>query len=209
MFGPVGAMIGSIAYLTLSVIGLFYTVRRVRRLLPLLIYPWLYAAIFSIANPLIFRWYIAPPMPALMLGIVIGIWAVVVPVERRNPTRKAMRPKSALIAGGRAVTEALARARQNPAVAYNVLLVAAFMWIRMSGNAWQEHPDHGPDRPAPKMAWHKIELLYQEVGTELREKYQVTLSTPVGSADIALSATSAAPRCRYCRTGDTGAIGTL
>jgi hypothetical protein len=28
-------------------------------------------------------------------------------------------------------------------------------------NAWEPHPDHGPNRPAPEMAWFKLELLYE------------------------------------------------
>jgi hypothetical protein len=54
----------------------------------------------------------------------------------------------------------------------------------MSIHAWDVHPDHEPDRPAPNMAWHKIELLYQQIGAELREKYGATPETRVGSADI-------------------------
>ena len=34
------------------------------------------------------------------------------------------------------------------------------------------------------MAWNKIELYYQRIGLELRDKYGVTASTRVASADI-------------------------
>lgn len=156
-FGSIGAIIGSVAYLVLSLIGIFYTARRVPRLLPFLVYPWLYAAIFSVANPLIFRWYVAPPIPALMLGIVAGVWSVI---------------------------EGLQKVTRQPRLVPILIGGLAVLWIGMSLNGWTLHPDHGPDRPAPKMAWHKIELLYQEVGTELRGQYGVTPETRVSSADI-------------------------
>ena len=149
--GSTGTMVASVVYLTLSIFALLYVSRKLPRLLPFLIYPWLYFAVFVLANPLIFRWYLAPPMPALMTGLVAGLCYVISPKRRIFP--------------------------------YALAVVGA-AWIGMSLNAWTLHPDHGPDRPAPKMAWHKIELLYQEVGTELREKYGVTDDTIVASADI-------------------------
>src|SRR5260221_2127207 len=76
-FGAVGAMVAGLIYLTLSIFGLLYAARRLPRLLPFLTYPWLYLLIFSIANPLIFRWYLAPPLPPLMLGIIAGVWTLI------------------------------------------------------------------------------------------------------------------------------------
>jgi len=153
----VGTMIAAVVYLILSLIGIAYVRRKLPRLLPFLIYPWLYMAIFSLANPLIFRWYVAPPLPALMLGIVAGAWSNI---------------------------EGLQRASRKVRFAPVALGVLAILWIGMSVNAWTLHPDHGPDRPAPQMAWHLIELNYQQVATELREKYGVTPQTRVASADI-------------------------
>ena len=45
-------------------------------------------------------------------------------------------------------------------------------------------PDHGPSRPAPLMAWHEIELLYQDVATDLVANHGVTPQTIVASGDI-------------------------
>ena len=89
-FGSLGAMVGAVVYLTLSLFALVYTARKLPRLLPLLIYPWLYLLVFSLLNPLIFRWYMAPPLPALMLGIVIGAWSIVSRPLRKQP-RAALR----------------------------------------------------------------------------------------------------------------------
>jgi hypothetical protein len=156
-FGSIGAAVGSLVYLALSLLGITYAARRLPRLLPILIYPWLYMAVFSAANPLIFRWYTAPPTPGLMLGIVGGAWLII---------------------------ENLRRATRQPVTIPVAIGALAILWGGMSLHAWRLHPDHAPDRPAPEMAWHKIELLYQQIGTELREKYGVTPETRVGSADI-------------------------
>lgn len=154
-FGSGGALLGFVVYLVLAAVGGLYAARREPRLLPWLIYPWLYAAVFSIANPLIFRWYLAPPLPALFFSILCGAWAVIDGLTR---SRAALR---AVLIGALAV-----------------------LWIGTSLHAWTLHPDHGPDRPAPSMAFHLIELDYQRIGTELREKYGVTPQTRVASADI-------------------------
>jgi hypothetical protein len=157
VFGGVGAMISTLVYILLSLLGIWYTARHLPRLLPLLIYPWLYVTVFSIANPPVFRWYTVPPFPALMLGIVAGVWALI---------------------------EWLQKATRTQLVAPVAITLLALFWGGLSLHAWVLHPDHEPDRPAPTMAWHLIELYYQQLGTELREKYGVTPDTVVASADI-------------------------
>jgi len=157
LFGSVGAMVGTAIYIALTIIGIIYTRKKLPRLLPFLIYPWLYMAAFSIANPLIFRWYIAPPLPALMMGIIAGAWAIIDSIQQARPSWR-IRPVL---------------------VGFLVLL-----WGATSLSGWWIHPDHGPDRPAPKMAWHLIELYYQQIGTQLHDEFNVTADTPVASADI-------------------------
>jgi len=156
-FGPMGAIAGLVVYTALNGIGMLFAARRLPRLLPFLFYPWLYLAVFSVANPLIFRWYLAPPMPALMLGVLAGGWALI---------------------------ESLHKATENgwvPRVALGALTV---MWGGLSLNAWELHPDHGLDRPAPVMAWNKVELLYQDMAMQLVEEYGVTPDMEVAAGDI-------------------------
>ena len=155
-FGGAAIAVGALLYLGLSAIGLLAVARRLPRLLPFLLYPFLYLIVFAAANPLIFRWYLAPPMPALMLGIFAGLWVV---------------------AGG---------TRQNglPRAGLFGMAAVGLVWMLTSLGGWTLHPDHAPDRPAPLMAWHKIELLYEAIGTELRESYGVTPQTVVASGDI-------------------------
>lgn len=70
--GTVWIAIGLIIYPTLFVLGALFAVRTTSRAWPLFVYPWLYLLAYSIANPLIFRWYLVPPLPLYMLGIFLG-----------------------------------------------------------------------------------------------------------------------------------------
>ena len=157
LLGSAGVMIAALVYLMLVLLGFRYALRSAHRVLPMLIYPWLYAAVFSIVNPLIFRWYLAPPLPWLMLTILLGLWSLL---------------------------EALRGSTGNRWIEPVILTGVSLLWISTSLSGWQLHPDHGPDRPAPEMAWHKIELYYEQIGRQLHDEYGVTAETPVASADI-------------------------
>jgi len=157
LFGAAGALAGIALYLPLTVVGLLYTARRLPRLLPLLLYPWLYLAAFSLANPLIFRWYIAPPLPALMLGVLAGVWALVDAAQAARPAWR---------------------------IAPVTLAALALLWGASSLSGWTLHPDHGADRPAPKMAWHLIELYYRQMAEALVDDFGATAQTRVAAGDI-------------------------
>lgn len=154
-FGGFFIAVGGVVYLVLTLLSMVYSARHLPRLLPLLLYPWLYLAVFAIANPLIFRWYLTPPLPGLMLGIFVGLWSLVGGRER------APRWLAPLTVG-----------------------VFGLFWFGTSLNAWTLHPDHGQDRAAPKMAWNQIELYYEQIGSKLRTVYGVTPETKVAAADI-------------------------
>jgi hypothetical protein len=156
-FGQQGAMVGIVAYVLLNLFAMLYVWQRQPRLIPLLLYPWLYIVIFATANPLIFRWYNVPPMPAWILGAVLGVWSIITPIgERTNKT--IVYPLAAGLLG--------------------------LLWGGMSLNAWVLSPDHGASRPAPDMAWHEIELHYRDIALLLRDEYGVTPDNRVASADI-------------------------
>ncbi|MBE2182701.1 MAG: hypothetical protein IAE89_04675 [Anaerolineae bacterium] len=155
-FGSIGTMISSIVILVYTLFAFPYAARKLPRALPLFIYPWLYFAIFSALNPLMFRWYFAPPLPALMLAVFTGFWALLAPLQTTRA--KAIIP---LAAG-----------------AFGVLCLITSL------NAWTLHPTHGANRPAPQMAWHEIELLYRQMGEYLRDDLGVTAATRIASADI-------------------------
>lgn len=153
-FGVPAIAVGIVLYPGLAMIGLLTAAKRAPRLVPFVAYPWLYSAIFSLANPLIFRWYLAPLLPGYYLAILAGLWAL---------------------------AEATVRSPRRAVVATTGL---GILLVLFSLNAWVLRPDHGPDRPAPGMAWHQIELLYQQVGEWLRAENSVDRSTLVGAGDI-------------------------
>jgi hypothetical protein len=157
LFGPIGFGF-AILNLLLSLFGLLFTARNTARLLPLLIYPFAYIAAFSIANPLIFRWYVVPPLPGLMLSLGIGAWSVISGLQKRAPRIRSLTP-----------------------VALGML---GIFWILTSLSAWTLHPDQGAPYPAPRMAFNGIELNYEGVARRLVTDYGVTPQTIVASADI-------------------------
>ncbi|MFQ6101598.1 MAG: hypothetical protein ACE5OS_10255 [Anaerolineae bacterium] len=147
-----------VLYLTLCARGGLDLYRRERRTWPLIAYPFAYATVFAVANPLLFRWYLSPPLPFYFLLILTGVWAL-----------------------GRDLRKLTVR---NPQPAICALFTAAALTLTL--NAWTPHPDHGPDRPAPEMAWFKLELLYSQ------------------AADVVL--TRATPDDTLC-AGDIGMLG--
>jgi hypothetical protein len=159
-FRSIAPTIGFIAYPVLIAIGGLYAVKRVPGIAAWLVYPFVYSAIFAVANPLIFRWYLTPPLPPYMVGIVIGGWALLTGL------------------GGKRREQALRIARVG-------MSGLAVFWVGTQLNAWTLTPDHGNrQRPAPKMAWHLLELHYQEIAETLKTTYGVTSQSRVASADI-------------------------
>ncbi len=156
--GFIGFVFGLVVYPALAMIGARYSTRREPRLLPYLVYPWFYIAVFGIMNPLMFRWYVVPILPAYLLAVLLGIWAL--------------------------VSSAAERAERSGALLPTVLGVIGTLAVVFTLSGWELAPDHGPDYPAPKAAWHDIELNYQSVGELLRDEYHVTEDTLIAIGDI-------------------------
>jgi hypothetical protein len=162
VFGTGWIGIGAVAYLLLSVLGGLAMVRREGRLLPVAAYPWFYFAAFSISNPLIFRWYLAPILPMYTLCILYG-------------GRKVGIDLAALVKPRWSHISTVLRAA-------GWLLVAAACGMLL--HAWTLHPDHGPDRPAPQMAWFKLEQLYRQATSDLKANRPLTHETRIAAGDI-------------------------
>ncbi len=165
-----GTGMGLFLYPTLFAAGALALARRDGRVLPILVYPLLYAAVFVATNILIFRWYLAPPLPAYFLGIVAGAWTLLNAVSEAIARRRGDQPVGARHA--------------SPLPQMDVFGVIAALWAAFSLNAWTLHPDHGPDRPAPEMAFIGQELLYEQVGRALANHYGATAETLVATGDI-------------------------
>lgn len=155
--GSAGLMLGSLLVIVGWLFALPAAWRRSPRLLPLFVYPAIYFVVFAASSRLIFRWYTAPPQPVLLLAVFAGLWAALTPLAR-SPRGRAGR------------TAALA--------AFGVIAIVSML------AGWTLHPDHGNDRPAPVMAWHKIELLYRQMAEYLVNEKGVTAQTRVGAGDI-------------------------
>jgi arabinofuranosyltransferase len=142
-FGTAALIVTFPLYLFLTILG----IRRAEKMTPGagagLAYPWLYFFIFSAVNPLIFRWYLAPPLPFLFLTIFLGLAAV--------------------LEGARAGRERAGK------IIFAALAACAF---GLSLRDWRPAADHGPARPAPEMAFIRLELEYRVVAEALRAQIQ-------------------------------------
>jgi hypothetical protein len=119
LFGPYWPLFGFIVYLTLSISGGLAIMRREPRAWPMVAFPWLYFAAYSAANPLIFRWYLAPPLPFYFLLILTGI-------QRLLQTATA------------------ARQLWQPPIAQRWMAAPIAAFAALSLAAWTLRPDHGP-----------------------------------------------------------------
>lgn len=133
-FGRIWIILGVILFPIIFGLGAVRAIREKPSSWAMLAYPWIYMVAFSVANPLIFRWYLTPPLPIYFMGIFLGF-------------------------------ERIAQDIKRPVLTSIVAAVA----FALTANGWTLHPDHGPDRPAPDMAFIKLELMYEEVGRDLKK----------------------------------------
>jgi hypothetical protein len=141
---PLAVGLGMVFFSFLSFVGIFRLVRTESRLAAWAAYPWLYLIVFAAANPLIFRWYLTPPLPAYFFFIFAGLEDI---LRRIAGMRRAL-PARAWLRG---------------------LLVLLFFAPMIGGllSEWRLRLDHGPQRPAPEMAFIKLELLYRQAAEQI------------------------------------------
>jgi arabinofuranosyltransferase len=171
---PLAVGIGLLLYPALAVLGARQAGRASTRWLPFALYPWLYLLTFALPNPLIFRWYLTPPLPAYFLMIFLGMEGVANlfnhrPEGRRAPSKdpQAAQPggASVLFLGGLAVS-----------------ILSFILGLSPLVSEWRIHPDHGPDRPAPEMAFIKLELLYRQAAEQLAP--QLSAGSLLAAGDV-------------------------
>lgn len=139
---PASVMVGLFLYPFLALVGASAVFRREPRFLPYLIYPWVYFLAFALSNPLIFRWYLTPPLPAWILLIFLGGARVISSLSKR---------RWVVLGVGVSLT--------------GLAIVSMLL-------DWRWRPDHGPARPAPDMAYIQLELLYREAAQWVKEQAQ-------------------------------------
>lgn len=145
---------GLVVFMGLSIVGLRAVTAQHPRALPILVYPWLYFALFAGLNPLIFRWYLTPPLPAYFVAIVCGGYAIL---------------KSLPLAP---------RWQHRMGWALGIGCMVSVL------SAWGLHPNHGPDRPAPRMAFHELELNYEMMANRLVQEQGTDAQTLIAAGDI-------------------------
>lgn len=184
VLGRYWPLAGFFLYLLLFALSGQAYIRRDARAWPLVAYPVLYFAVFSAANPLIFRWYLAPPLPVYFLGILGGFAKLISDLAQAAGRKAPATSRRPAVPNQQASIPALHSQAANPQslAARLPFPFAACILLFFSLSAWTLHPDHGPDRPAPQMAWHKLELLYEAVGRDLA----VTIGpdTTVAAGDV-------------------------
>lgn len=142
--GSAAIMAGMVLYPFLAVAGAARAWKADRHAWALSVFPWFYLLVFAIPNPLIFRWYLATPLPLYFLLILMGAEGILRQLfEHFKPF-----------------------GRHIPTVSAAVLLIVIQTLFVL--RVWTLHPDHGPDRPAPQMAYIGLELVYQQAASELK-----------------------------------------
>lgn len=156
-FGTAALIVTAPLYLFLSIVGIL----RAEKLHPGggaaagLAYPWVYFIVFSAANPLIFRWYLAPPLPFLFLTVFLGLAALLEGLRMWQG-----RVRSILFAG----------------------LAAGALALSM--REWKTAADHGPARPAPGMAYIQLELQYRAVAEDLKGWIRPGIAIAAGDVGV-------------------------
>lgn len=141
--GRWGIGLGLLLFITLYIAGAVLYWKRAPRLRAWLVYPALYLAVYAAANPLIFRWYLSPPLPALFLSIFAALEYIIGYAQHK---------KDALMPAWRRIA---------------LPLILALPLLSLL-NAWALRPDHAAARPAPQMAYIQLELLYKEAAAWLK-----------------------------------------
>ena len=144
--GPIGVGLGLILFPALTILGARPLLDKHPSAWPLLVYPWIYLVVFSVPNPLIFRWYLTPPLP-------MYIFPVLAAIERLTDNLAFMRPRPRL-------------RLWTAAILMFVLPLASLM------TEWVPRHDHGNPTPCPDMAWTKLEDLYARAADVVMRDYR-------------------------------------
>ncbi len=207
LLGPALAVgLGLVLYPFLYIIGARRIYRREARLLGWLLYPALYFFTFALPNPLIFRWYLTPPLPVYYLGILAGVemlvrgrkaisdvsirsdagssgstsseslWKKQIPIPLSIRDQKSeidnssslphhpLNQNTDLSSSISIQHSAFSNAFSSKPFQFRTILAILLLLLPslLLLSEWRIHPDHGLDRPAPEMAWYKLELLYRQ-----------------------------------------------
>jgi hypothetical protein len=162
-FGIIWIWVGFVLYPFLYLIGARQAVKKSLHSWPFLAYPWLYLITFSVANPLIFRWYLTPPLPALILLVLMGADRLIIELAELISRRRSQ-PETHLPPESRG---------NGPLLRVILLFFVIILPLGLSLRDWQRLPDHGLTRPAPSMAWYLLELYYRQAADYLVDDFSI------------------------------------
>jgi hypothetical protein len=148
-FGRWWIGVGLLLIIPIYFLGSASLMRQNRSLWALMIYPLVYFAVFAAVNPLLFRWYLTPPLPVFFLGIFTGVHRLAEDIKR--PV---------------------------------LVTVFGFLALILTVRGWTLHPDHGPTRPAPEMAYVALEEIYREVAEDLVEQMEPGYTLAAGDIGV-------------------------
>jgi hypothetical protein len=84
ILGPWWIAVGLVLYPSLYLLGWLPIVRQKPWVWPLMAFPGVYVIAYAVANPLLFRWYLSPPLPLYFLGIALGVDRLASDLRRRE-----------------------------------------------------------------------------------------------------------------------------
>jgi arabinofuranosyltransferase len=149
--------IGFITIPLFFIVGFISIFRKNPLALSLLIYPLLYFITFSIAHPLIFRWYLTPPLPIYMLILLTGA--------------ESFLKKFLEIAGEKLTAFSSLHIDLNgmgwSTFTKITLTLVLLIPLLFTINGWVIKPGHGNNSPSPEMAWIKLEELYRSASIDV------------------------------------------
>jgi hypothetical protein len=155
-YGVPAIAVGLVLYPFLFLIGARRAFKATPRSWPMLVYPWAYFAVFAVANPLIFRWYLTPPLPFYFLIVLLGLAGLLHDLLHRWSDKVKIRS----------------------AIQAVILLIPFFFTC----NGWTLHPNHGLQNPAPQMAYYQLELLYKQAADSLAPEIAARSQPPLLAA---------------------------
>jgi hypothetical protein len=185
---PLAVALGIVLYPLLFAAGALQAWKVEKRLLPWIAYPWLYLVTFALPNPLIFRWYLTPPLPAYFLFILMGMERIIgnfrFPIVDFRLKRLSMaadktteeKPSVPTTPQPKPISDPASQSKINNRKSkiplsswrtYAVLAILLAYPLIFSLSDWRFSPDHGPARPAPEMAFIKLELLYRQAAAQI------------------------------------------
>jgi len=149
-FGQSWIAVGLILYPFLYLVGARQAWKNEPCSWPAAVYPWLYFSVFAVANPLIFRWYLTPPLPFTISSSWSGSKRSLESCCKRSARTDTPYDKNH-VRGSFHNRVGIGSAHPN----------------RAQPAGLDSPSDHGLSRPAPQMAWYQLELLYRQAADSL------------------------------------------